>query len=94
MKQVHVVRAWPGRHMDWTLSLDAQATVAEAVATIRASCPEALEAVVGYAVFGLRVQPSTELHDGDRLELLEALKADPKDARRRRAAASRGGRDR
>lgn len=87
---MRVVRARPGRHVDWTLSLEAQATVAEALAMIGASCPEALEGVVGYAVFGVRVQHSTPLHDGDRLELLEGLKADPNDARRRRAAASRG----
>lgn len=89
MKQVRVVRAWPGRHMERMLTLEAEATVADALAAIRLMQPEALVAVAGYAVFGVRVQPTTRLHEGDRLELLEGLKADPKDARRRRAAASR-----
>lgn len=91
MKRVRVVRAWPGRHTEWTLTLDAEATVDAALAAVRLAQADALDAVAGYAVFGVRVQPSTPLHDGDRLELLEGLKLDPKDARRRRAAASRGG---
>lgn len=90
MKTVRVVRARPGRHDDWTLQLDAAATVADAIDAIRQIAPGALDAVAGYAVFGTRVQPAVLLRDGDRLELLEGLKMDPKDARRRRAAASRG----
>ncbi|MCD9005619.1 RnfH family protein [Luteimonas sp. XNQY3] len=90
MKAVRVVRARPGHHDDWTLQLDAAATVADAVEAMRQAAPTALDAVAGYAVFGVRVQPAALLRDGDRLELLEALQIDPKDARRRRAAASRG----
>lgn len=91
MKAVRAVRARPGHHDDWTLQLDDAATVAEAIEAIRQIAPASLDAVAGYAVFGVRVQPTTLLRDGDRLELLEALQIDPKDARRRRAAASRGG---
>jgi uncharacterized protein len=90
VKQVRVVRAWPARHLDWLLQLDDAATVADAVADVQARAPEALHAVAGYAVFGVRAQADMLLRDGDRLELLEALQADPKDARRRRAAVSRG----
>jgi len=90
VKTVRVVRAWPGHHDDWTLQLDGTATVADAIEVIRQTAPTALDAVAGYAVFGVRVQLATLLRDGDRLELLEALQIDPKDARRRRAAASRG----
>ena len=90
MKQVRVVRARPGRHEAWTLQTEDAATVADALDTMRAIAPEALVAVAGYAVFGVRVQLATLLRDGDRLELLEALRVDPKEARRRRAAASRG----
>jgi putative ubiquitin-RnfH superfamily antitoxin RatB of RatAB toxin-antitoxin module len=43
--------------------------------------------VVAHAVFGVRVDANAPLHDGDRLELLRPLLADPKDARRQRAAA-------
>ena len=89
MKSVQVVRAWHGHHAHWTLQLDDNATVAQAVDAIRRTAPHVLDAVAGYAVFGVRVQEASQLHDGDRLELLEALQADPKDARRRRAAASR-----
>lgn len=90
MNHVRVVRAWPGRHEEWTFALDSDATVADALAAVGLARPMALEAVAGYAIYGIRVHPSTRLHDGDRLELLDGLKADPKDARRRRAAASRG----
>jgi putative ubiquitin-RnfH superfamily antitoxin RatB of RatAB toxin-antitoxin module len=38
-------------------------------------------------VFGVRATGETVLRDGDRLELLRPLLADPKDARRRRAEA-------
>lgn len=42
---------------------------------------------IGVARFGQRVEPGVSLADGDRLDLLRALQADPKQARRRRAAA-------
>lgn len=90
MIRVTVVRAHPGHHRTWPLTLTEGATVQEALIAAQASAPEALVRVAGYAVFGVRVQAGHVLRDGDRLELLEALQADPKDARRRRAAASRG----
>ena len=90
MKAVRAVRAKPGRYDEWTLQLDDAATVADAIEVVRQTAPTALDAVAGYAVFGVRAQLATLLRDGDRLELLEALQIDPKDARRRRAAASRG----
>ncbi|BET26083.1 putative ubiquitin-RnfH superfamily antitoxin RatB of RatAB toxin-antitoxin module [Limnobacter thiooxidans] len=37
------------------------------------------------AVFGLYATENTVLHDGDRLEILDGLKFDPMDSRRRRA---------
>jgi len=89
VKTVVVVRARPGRHADWRLQLDDAATVGDALEVMHRTAPEVLEAVAGYAVFGLRVQAATLLRDGDRLELLEALRIDPKDARRRRAATRR-----
>lgn len=45
-----------------------------------------LSAVAAFAVFGLRVEPAHRLQDGDRLELLRPLLADPKETRRRRAS--------
>ena len=41
--------------------------------------------IVAWAVHGVRVAPDARLREGDRLELLRPLLADPKDARRRRA---------
>ncbi len=82
--KVDVVRAWPRRFEAVTLALHDGATVAEALAQAGFDAdPE----TVGYAVFGLRVTRETVLRDGDRLELLRPLLADPKDARRRRADA-------
>jgi uncharacterized protein len=43
---------------------------------------------LGYAIFGQRARPDTPLVDGDRVELLRPLVADPKDLRRRRARPS------
>ncbi|HEX5662429.1 MAG TPA: RnfH family protein, partial [Xanthomonadaceae bacterium] len=41
-------------------------------------------------VFGERVEPTHRLREGDRVELLGPLQADPKEARRRRAGARSG----
>ena len=44
------------------------------------------EAALAYSIHGQRAERDTPLREGDRVELLRALVADPKDARRRRAA--------
>lgn len=44
------------------------------------------EAALSYAIHGQRVERNTPLRGGDRIELLRPLVADPKEARRRRAA--------
>jgi uncharacterized protein len=44
-------------------------------------------AAIAYAIHGQRAHPTTPLRDGDRIELLRPLRADPKSARRDRAAA-------
>lgn len=41
---------------------------------------------VSYAIFGERATPQTPLREGDRIELLRPLLADPKAVRRQRAA--------
>lgn len=81
MLRIEVLRAWPRRHCSVQLELPAGATVAEAVA----ACGLPQDEVAGYAVFGELAQPARPLRDGDRVELLEALRLDPKEARRRRA---------
>jgi len=89
---VHAVRAWPGRHQTWTLVLPADARVADALSRLRDRAPAALDGVAGQAIYGVRVERDAVLRQGDRLELLAGLQADPKEARRRRAAASRDAR--
>ncbi len=82
--KVEVVRAWPRRFDAVTVDLPAGACVADA---IRAAGMEGDADITGLAVFGQRVTPQTALGEGDRVELLRPLQADPKDARRRRAQA-------
>jgi putative ubiquitin-RnfH superfamily antitoxin RatB of RatAB toxin-antitoxin module len=79
--RVEVVRAWPRRHESVTVELPLGATVSAAVAASGFD----IDSIVAYAVFGERVAPDAVLHDGDRVELLRPLQADPKEARRRRA---------
>jgi putative ubiquitin-RnfH superfamily antitoxin RatB of RatAB toxin-antitoxin module len=76
-----------------TLSVAAGTTVREAIAFsgVAARYPQidAEGAVVG--IHGRIVAQDAKLHDGDRVEIYRPLKADPKQARRRRATPRRGG---
>lgn len=80
--RIEVVRAWPRRFEAVELELAEGACVADA---LKAAGFEHDAEAVAYAVFGVRATPLTLLHDGDRVELLRPLLADPKEARRRRA---------
>lgn len=84
MLRVQVVTAWPHRHQQRDLLLEEGATVADAV---RLAGLLPAQEVAGCAVFGIAARPEQRLRDGDRVELLRPLQADPKEARRRRAAA-------
>jgi putative ubiquitin-RnfH superfamily antitoxin RatB of RatAB toxin-antitoxin module len=78
---IELLRGWPRRFERIELELPAGATVREAVvATGWGDDPETL----AYAVFGQRVDGDAVLRDGDRIELLRPLLADPKEARRQR----------
>jgi len=81
--RVEVIRAWSRRHDSRPLVLPAGATVADALAAAAfdGDPPAAV------AVFGETVEVDRLLADGDRVELLRPLLLDPKEARRRRAAA-------
>jgi putative ubiquitin-RnfH superfamily antitoxin RatB of RatAB toxin-antitoxin module len=83
--QVEVVLALPRAHASVVVELPPGARVADAVV----ACGLPMEGIDGYAVFGERVTAATLLSAGDRVELLRPLQADPKDARRRRAARKR-----
>lgn len=80
--KIEVVLAWPRRAESVTVDLPAGACVADAVA---AAGWNDIPAVDGYAVFGQRAQAETVLGEGDRVELLRPLQADPKEARRKRS---------
>lgn len=62
-------------------------TVADAIARSRLlERIDAPHALLGFAIFGRRVDPARALTDGDRIEITRPLACDPKSARRRRAA--------
>jgi putative ubiquitin-RnfH superfamily antitoxin RatB of RatAB toxin-antitoxin module len=84
--KVTLVRAWPRRWEALELVLAEGACVEDAlVAGGWAGDPD----VVAFAVFGQRVERTASLQDGDRLELLRPLVADPKLARRQRVETRR-----
>jgi putative ubiquitin-RnfH superfamily antitoxin RatB of RatAB toxin-antitoxin module len=86
MIRVEVVLAWPDRAEVRALSLPEGATVSDA---IQAAAIEGSAQCPAVAVHGLLATAAQVLHDGDRVELLRPLLADPKDNRRRRAGAGR-----
>ena len=81
--KVEVIRAWPRGFDSRTVELPEGATATDAIAASGFDT----DGVVALAVFGVRIDGNAKLHDGDRIELLRPLLADPKDARRQRAAA-------
>lgn len=85
--EVTVVCAWPERIWQRRLRLPEGSTVADA---LRASgCREALPELSADAkagIFGKLAAGAQVLCDGDRVELYRPLLADPKAARRKRAA--------
>jgi putative ubiquitin-RnfH superfamily antitoxin RatB of RatAB toxin-antitoxin module len=89
---VLLVRAFPDHVDELPLRLDPAATVGDALEAARRAgwdlggdAPEAL------GIYGKLVGTATALRDGDRLELLRPLIADPKQRRRARALPPRGG---
>lgn len=80
------MRAWPRRFERIELVLPEGARVRDAVAAAGwggdAEC-------IAYAVFGQRAEADATLQDGDRVELLRPLRADPKEARRQRVDEKR-----
>jgi putative ubiquitin-RnfH superfamily antitoxin RatB of RatAB toxin-antitoxin module len=78
--RVEVVCALPGRQRVVTVELAPGATALDAIRAAGVSSPYA-----ALGMFGRKIAPGTVLKDGDRVELLRALTADPREARRRRA---------
>ncbi len=87
---VELVYALPEHYWSIRLRLPAGATVADALSKAEVALREAgVQAdPERMAVHSRPVFPSTPLRDGDRLELLRPLLADPKQSRRERASAS------
>ena len=78
--RITVLRALPGLQSTVDLELEAGATAGAAAAA--SGLGGADEVLV---VCGRRVQPGKRLADGDRVEIVRPLAADPNEARRRRA---------
>jgi putative ubiquitin-RnfH superfamily antitoxin RatB of RatAB toxin-antitoxin module len=88
MLRVEVVYARPDRQARYALELEAGATVGEAIeqSGVLADFPEIDLACNRVGIYGALVALGSPLSDGDRIEILRSLAADPKAARRRRAA--------
>ena len=84
--RVQVVRAWREGFAAEDLVMPDGACVADALRVTGID----QAGVAGYAIHGERADAQALLRDGDRLELLGPLLADPKEARRRRAVAQAG----
>lgn len=88
MLRIEVAYARPDRQARYALELEAGATVREAIerSGVLADFPEIDLARNRVGIYGGLVTLGSPLSDGDRVEILRPLTADPKDARRRRAA--------
>lgn len=85
--RVDVAYAGPEGEEVERVDLPAAATLADALA--RSTLPLRLGldlAALSFALYGQRAAPHSPLRDGDRVELLRPLAADPKVVRRQRAA--------
>jgi hypothetical protein len=88
--RIEVVYALPERYWSVALELASGSTVAQALslAGMEGLAEGAEIDPARLAVFSRPVLPSTVLRDGDRLEILRPLVADPKQNRRARAVES------
>jgi len=85
--RVEIVLAWPRRFESWQVNVPVGAPLAAALEAAGLSPAwMAEQGIDGFALHGVRSDADARLHEGDRIELLRPLVADPKEARRRRAA--------
>jgi len=91
MLSVEVVYALRDRQVLLTLEVEEGTTARQAVerSGVLRRFPEIDLARAGLGIFGRVISPDTPLRDGDRVEIYRALVADPKDARREKAARRR-----
>jgi len=89
---IEVVYASPRAERIYPLAIEPGATLADAIRAsgVLADCAEIDLSVNRVGIWGRLRALGDRLHDGDRVEIYRGLRADPKDARRRRGATSRG----
>ena len=88
MITVWVAYALPDRQWLREVMLPAGSTVEQAIAVsgVTAEFPAIDPPTAALGIFGRPASLSTELREGDRVEIYRPLNADPKETRRRRAA--------
>jgi putative ubiquitin-RnfH superfamily antitoxin RatB of RatAB toxin-antitoxin module len=88
MAKVEVAYAAPGRQALYSLEVEAGATVRDAIerSGVLAAFPEIDLARNRVGIYGRLVPLAAPIGEGDRVEILRPLRADPKEARRQRAA--------
>ena len=83
--RVEVVYALPAGEDASMVSVDAGATVRDAIAASGVAARHPGIDVARAGIYGKLVRPDQRVADGDRVELYRPLTMDPKEARRRRA---------
>ena len=85
---VEVVYATPDEQVLETLTVPANSTVEDVIrrSSLLERFPEIDLAVNKVGIFGKATRPTAMLHPGDRIEIYRPLIADPKEARKKRAA--------
>jgi hypothetical protein len=94
--RVEVACARPERQEIIVAEVERNATVGDAIRAsgICTMFPEIDPVNAAVGVFGKRATLDSALHEGDRVEIYRPLIADPKQARRQRAARTAGGKRR
>lgn len=91
MAKIEVAYATAGRQALYSLEVEAGVTVRDAIerSGVLDAFPEIDLARNRVGIHGRLASLATRLGDGDRVEILRPLQADPKEARRERAARRR-----
>lgn len=89
--RIHIAFAVGNKQHEAEIDLALGSTIEDAINASQLSrdYPDVLRAAVAFGVWGRVRPPNYGLRDGDRVELYFALRADPKDARRRKADHAR-----
>ena len=95
---VTLALAEPTQQTELKLTLQVDATLTDALAAAveqadmwQVDVKQAIAAAAAFGVWGKVRPPNHPLREGDRVEIYRALRADPKDARRRKASDNKAG---